>query len=72
MTPLGIDPTTFRFVAQCLNHCAPIYVRIKLKNRLLTLQKLLKGHEFVKLNIKIWDKIIYIFSNTAKKWEWRV
>jgi hypothetical protein len=22
MTPLGIDPATFRFVAQCFNHCA--------------------------------------------------
>jgi hypothetical protein len=25
MTPLGIDSTTFLFVAQCLNHCATAY-----------------------------------------------
>ena len=27
MTPAGIEPATFRFVAQHLNHCAPIFVK---------------------------------------------
>jgi hypothetical protein len=29
MTPLGIDPATFRFVAQCLSHCATACPRIQ-------------------------------------------
>jgi len=28
MTPAGIEPATFRFVAQHLNHCATIYIYI--------------------------------------------
>jgi hypothetical protein len=28
MTPSGIDPTTFLFVSQCLNHCATAYLDI--------------------------------------------
>jgi hypothetical protein len=29
MTPSGIDPATFRFVAQCLEYCATAYPNIK-------------------------------------------
>ena len=29
MTPSGIEPATFRFVAQHLNHCATAYAREK-------------------------------------------
>jgi hypothetical protein len=32
MTLLGIDPATFRFVAQCLNHCAIARPRVYVCN----------------------------------------
>jgi hypothetical protein len=38
MTQSGIHPATFRFVPQCLNHCAtacPQNERVKLKNYIL-------------------------------------
>ena len=31
MTPAGIEPTTFRFVAQHINHCATVVTRVKVK-----------------------------------------
>jgi hypothetical protein len=39
---------------------------MQMKNRLLKSHTLLIGCEFVKLKIKIWDKIISILSNTVK------
>jgi hypothetical protein len=38
MTPSGIDPATFWFVAQCLNHCATAYPLLhrKFKIHLIT------------------------------------
>ena len=67
LTPAGIEPATFRFVAQHLNHCATAVLDIRLKRMLnmrgeqeycrthcynvSSIQQLLEGAQFLKLTV---------------------
>ena len=56
MTPVGIEPVTFRFVTQHLNHCATAVPRIKdvkVRNHYTGLDTLLAFQEFQATKIGI-------------------
>jgi hypothetical protein len=52
MTPSGIEPATFRFVAQYLNHCATISGPLSCKEHSSTLTKTTKGGQSTVSNSK--------------------
>jgi hypothetical protein len=52
VTPSGIEPETFQFVAQCLNHCEPIYVFVTVHNSSFP------GSIWVWLEISAWKDVL--------------
>jgi hypothetical protein len=53
MTPYGIDPATFRFVAQCLNH----YAIARPKGKVIPLQALTGPEGFSRLRFSDFNTI---------------
>ena len=51
MTPSGIEPATFRFVAQHLNHCATAVPFLLLPINVNTLQRYLYRLSFLPLSV---------------------
>jgi len=47
MTPAGIEPATFRFVAQHLNHCATAVPKVDTGNKLMAIQQLQNTGHFI-------------------------
>jgi hypothetical protein len=73
MTPSGINPATFRFVAQCLNHCATAYSRLELGQLLFWLWYLKEKQYGMKYKTSIIKngKEIQIINGCPKTNVWR-
>jgi len=51
MTPAGMEPATFRFVAQHLNHCATAVPKAGTGNKLMAIQQLQNTGHFIKFPV---------------------
>jgi len=70
MTPGGIEPTTFRFVAQHLNHCAtavPVFYVIAHKHNINTGRIVIRLATSIKLRDKETGGAILAFPHTPSR-----
>ena len=65
MTPAGIEPTTFRFVAQHLNRCATAVPVMLYKETQMMLPRTVKENSYYRLQIKSKFKYTLLPSDTC-------
>ena len=66
MTPSGIEPATFRFVARRLNHCATAVPHLKMlltknkwDNKFKTIKKKQYSHLFYRITNNLRNNLLY-------------